>query len=37
MSGARICDVDELAEMEARGFVGRVDGMQRNICYYSIQ
>ncbi len=31
MSGERICDVDELGEMEARGFVGRVDGMQRNI------
>ena len=31
MSDERICDADDLGEMEARGFVGRVGGMQRNI------
>lgn len=31
MSDERICEADEVGEMEARGYVGRVDGMQRNI------
>ena len=31
MAGERLCATGELAEMEARGFVGTVDGMQRNI------
>ena len=30
-SGERICAADEIGEMEARGYVGRIDGMQRNI------
>ncbi len=31
MSEERIFDENELAEMEAKGYIGRVAGMQRNI------
>jgi nitrite reductase/ring-hydroxylating ferredoxin subunit len=31
LSDEHICAADEIGELEARGYVGRVDGMQRNI------
>ncbi|MEP4379382.1 MAG: Rieske (2Fe-2S) protein [Alphaproteobacteria bacterium] len=31
MAQEHICAADDIPEMEARGFVGRIDGMQRNI------
>jgi nitrite reductase/ring-hydroxylating ferredoxin subunit len=31
MAEEHICAADDIGEMEARGYVGRVDGMQRNI------
>lgn len=31
MSGEFICVADEIGEMQAKGYVGRVEGMQRNI------
>lgn len=27
----KLCDLNDIGEMEAKGFVGRVDGKQRNI------
>jgi nitrite reductase/ring-hydroxylating ferredoxin subunit len=31
MTQLKLCDVSEIGELEAKGFVGRVDGKQRNI------
>ncbi len=31
MTLVKLCELDDIGEMEARGFVGRVDGKQRNI------
>ncbi len=31
MAQVKLCDLDDISELEAKGFVGRVDGKQRNI------
>lgn len=31
MTFVKLCELDDIADMEAKGFVGRVDGKQRNI------
>lgn len=31
MNFVRICALDDIGEMEAKGYIGRIDGKQRNI------